>query len=101
MARPIYPCLTSGGFTERDEAAIKAVNKILLKDPAIARERKRQSLARNGSRNGRAKLDEVDACFIRSMHRIWGLSIAEIARRRKLPSTTVRDIIRRRTWTHV
>lgn len=58
-------------------------------------------LARTGSRNGRSTLDEVDVCFIRSMHRVWGLSIAQIARRRKVPSTTVRDIIRRKTWTHV
>jgi DNA-directed RNA polymerase specialized sigma24 family protein len=38
---------------------------------------------------------------MRSMHKIWGLSISEIARRRGLPRETVRDIIRRRTWTHV
>lgn len=57
--------------------------------------------ARVGATNGATKLDEWDVCFMRSMHRVWGLSIAEIARRRHLPSTTVRDIVRRRTWTHV
>lgn len=62
---------------------------------------KRECFARHGSQNGRSVLDEIDVCFIRSMHKVWGLSIAEIARRRKLPSTTVRDIIRRKTWTHI
>jgi hypothetical protein len=62
---------------------------------------KKATLARTGSQNGRTTLDEIDVCFMRSMHKIWGLSIAEISRRRKVPSTTVRDIIRRRTWTHV
>jgi hypothetical protein len=57
--------------------------------------------ARVGAHNGSTKLDEWDVCFMRSMHKIWGLSIAEIDRRRELPSTTVRDIVRRRTWTHV
>lgn len=57
--------------------------------------------ARTGSGNGRTNLDEIDVCFMRSMYRVWGLSMAEIARRRKVPNTTVRDIIRRRTWTHV
>jgi hypothetical protein len=62
---------------------------------------KKKSLARTGSQNGRTTLDEIDVCFMRSMHKIWGLSIAEISRRRKVPNTTVRDIIRRKTWTHV
>jgi hypothetical protein len=62
---------------------------------------KKKTLARTGSQNGRTNLDEIDVCFMRSMHKIWGLSIAEISRRRKVPNTTVRDIIRRKTWTHV
>jgi hypothetical protein len=57
--------------------------------------------ARIGAQNGATQLDEWDVCFIRSMSRVWGLSIAEIARRRNMPRTTVRDIVRRRTWTHV
>ena len=61
----------------------------------------RSPFARPGSGNGRTNLDEIEVCFMRSMHKIWGLSIAEISRRRKLPNTTVRDIIRRKTWTHV
>lgn len=35
------------------------------------------------------------------MNQIWGLSIREISRRRNVPRTTVRDIIHRKTWTHV
>lgn len=57
--------------------------------------------ARLGARNGSTQLDEWEVCVMRSMHRVWGLSINEIARRREMPRTTVRDIIRRRTWTHV
>lgn len=57
--------------------------------------------ARVGGRNGSTRLDEWDVCFMRSMNRVWGLSIAEIARRRNMPRTTVRDLINRRTWTHV
>jgi hypothetical protein len=57
--------------------------------------------SRVGAHNCSTKLDEWDESFMRSMYKIWGLSIAEIARRRELPSTTVRDIVRRRTWTHV
>lgn len=57
--------------------------------------------ARTGSSNGRTTLDEIDVCFMRSMHKVWGTPVAEIARRRKVPRTTVRDIIKRRTWTHI
>lgn len=56
---------------------------------------------RHGSTNGRSKLDEVDVCFIRSMYKVWGLSVRQISERRGVPRETVRDILKRRTWTHV
>jgi hypothetical protein len=61
----------------------------------------RSPFARHGSSNGRTKLDEVDVCFMRSMYKIWGLSVSQISERRGVPRETVRDIVRRRTWTHV
>lgn len=61
----------------------------------------RSPFARYGSSNGRTKLDEVDVCLMRSMYKIWGLSVSQISERRGVPRETVRDIIRRRTWTHI
>ena len=57
--------------------------------------------ARNGSTNGRTKLNDETVCVIRSMHKIWGLSVVQIAERWSMPKETVRDIIKRRTWRHI
>lgn len=72
-----------------------------MKNLQAREQKKRTAYARRGVSNGRSKLDEIQVCMIRSMYNVWGLSIGEVARRWSLPRETVRDIIKRRTWTHV
>lgn len=75
--------------------------KDLAPPPETAPAAPNQSFARRGEVNGSSRLDVWDVAVIRSMSRVWGLSAAEIARRRNMPRTTVRDILARRTWTHI
>lgn len=54
-----------------------------------------------GETNGSAKLYKEDVYVMRSLHSILGLGAAEIARRFQVPRTTVRDILNRKTWSHL
>lgn len=56
---------------------------------------------RLGEANGSARLIEEQVYVIRSLHKIMGLTAAEIARRFGVPRTTIRDVINRRTWRHI
>jgi hypothetical protein len=107
-ARPPILCLSSkaaqhitNGFTDADAADAGLMKEVILHDLKVREEKRRAALARTGSTNGRSKLDETQVCVIRSMHKVWGLSVAQLARRWDMPRETVRDIIKRRTWTHV
>jgi len=93
--------VTADTFDPVSEEDSKAIRDAVLKDLELREQKKRSSQARRGSVNGRTKLDEWDVCLIRSMNRIWGLSVRQISERRGLPRETVRDIVKRRTWTHV
>lgn len=59
----------------------------------------------NGSQSGEGrgsfKLAREDVYVMRSLHKEWGLTNAEIGRRFGVPRETVRDVVRRRSWTHV
>ena len=100
------PCLPSedsvaNAFTKDDEPDAKAVHDDTLKELEAREQQRRASLARRGSANGRTRLNEYDVAIIRSMYNIWGLSVAQLAVRFSLPRETVRDIVKRRTWTHI
>ncbi len=59
------------------------------------------SVTRLGERNGSSRLVKEDVYVMRSLHKEWGLTNAEIGRRFGVPRETVRDVVRRRSWTHV
>ncbi len=103
-ALPPQPCLASApvvnGFTDADQMP-DATKEAFLLDLKAREDARRAGLSRKGSTNGRSKLDETQVCVIRSMHKVWGLSVAQLAKRWDMPRETVRDIIKRRTWTHV
>lgn len=103
-ARPPVLCLTAepaDGFTAADAPDQVAFRDAVMAELQLRDEQKRARLARTGSANGRTKLDEMQVCLIRSMHKVWGLSVAQLAVRWNMPRETVRDIVKRRTWTHV
>lgn len=47
------------------------------------------------------KLTEDDVYFIRSLHKVQGLSSGQISRHLNIPGTTVRDVLARRTWSNL
>ena len=74
---------------------------LILKELEAREQQRRAGLARRGSTNGRTRLHEWDVALIRSMYGVWGLSVSQLAVRWSLPRETVRDVVKRRTWTHI
>jgi len=59
----------------------------------------KQGTSRGGA-NPRAKLREEDILTIRSLH-AQGTSVAQLAREYKVGESTMKDLLRGKTWTHV
>jgi hypothetical protein len=83
------------------QPAVEADKALILKELEAREQQRRAGLARRGSTNGRTRLHEWDVALIRSMHSVWGLSVSQLAVRWSLPRETVRDVVKRRTWTHI
>lgn len=91
----------TNGSIETDGPDPAVARDAILKELEAREKQRRAGLARRGSTNGRTRLHEWDVALIRSMHSIWGLSVAQLAVRWSLPRETVRDVVKRRTWTHI
>jgi len=56
---------------------------------------------KKGENNGKSILKAEDVLEIRRLCRTENKSYAELARRFNISPTTIGDIVRRRTWTHL
>ncbi len=54
-----------------------------------------------GEANSSARLTEKKVLAIRTLHGVAGMSITELSQRLDIPRTTIRDVINRKTWTHL
>ena len=54
-----------------------------------------------GEKVGTSKLSEDDVRLIRKLYAQGGVTLAELGHRFSVDSTTIRDVVSRRRWTHV